>query len=272
MIDWDDAFVNAVHVPPEERDPDRWAEVAAAFRDARPEGTFEVLTYGPRPRNALDLFHPAEEPRGLVVFVHGGYWHTLDRHYWSHLSQGALAAGWSVAMPGYTLAPDATITEITREVAAAIECAAAKVKGPIRLIGHSAGGHLVARMACADSPLAPDVLARVRRIIPLSGVFDLLPLLGIKMNETLRLTPDEAAAESPARLAQGAEIPILLWVGANERPEFLRQTRLMSEAWRPGGRPLPQRYDEGKNHFTVVSQLADPESALNRALTRALTD
>lgn len=266
MIDWDDAFVNAVNVPQEERDPEAWAEIAAAFRGARPARTFETLTYGPKERNQIDLFRPEGTARGLVVFIHGGYWHSLHRFHWSHLSQGALAAGWAVAMPSYTLAPEATIAEITREVAAAIACAAAAVDGPVRLIGHSAGGHLVARMACSDAPLAADVLARVKRIIPLSGVFDLTPLLGIKMNETLRLTREEAAAESPALLERAGEIPMLLWVGANERPEFLRQTRLMSEAWRPGDRPLPQRYDEGKNHFTVVTQLADPDSPLTRAL------
>ncbi|WMS42365.1 alpha/beta hydrolase [Acuticoccus sp. MNP-M23] len=266
MIDWDDAFVNSVHVPQEERDPDAWAEIAASFRGARPDGTFETLTYGTKERNQLDLFRPEGEARGLVVFVHGGYWHSLHRSYWSHLAQGALAAGWAVAIPGYTLAPEARIAEITREVAAAINCAAGAVAGPVRLIGHSAGGHLVARMACTDVPLDADVSARIERIIPLSGVFDLTPLLAIKMNDKLRLTAEEAAAESPARLERRGEIPILLWVGANERPEFLRQTRLMSEAWRPGGRPLPQRYDEGKNHFTVVTQLADPDSPLTRAL------
>ncbi len=266
MIDWDDAFVNSVNVLEEERDPDAWAAIAKAFREARPAGTFETLTYGPKERNALDLFRPEGEARGLIVFVHGGYWHSLHRHYWSHLAAGALDAGWAVAMPSYTLAPEARIAEITQEVGAAITRAAEAVGGPVRLIGHSAGGHLVARMACADTPLGAEILARIEKIIPLSGVFDLTPMLLIRMNETLRLTPEEAEAESPALLARGADIPVLLWVGANERPEFLRQTRLMSERWRPGGQPLPQVYDDGKNHFTVVTQLADRDSPLTRAL------
>ena len=97
---------------------------------------------------------PEGRPKGLVVFVHGGFWKALDKSFWSHLARGSVESGYAVAMPSYTLCPTVRISEITREIAAAVERAAAMVEGPLFLTGHSAGGHLVTRMISATSPLA----------------------------------------------------------------------------------------------------------------------
>ncbi|MFC6688354.1 alpha/beta hydrolase [Jhaorihella thermophila] len=258
MIDWDDAFDNSGHVPGSADLPDIWAREAAAFRaSARPELD---VAYGPGPRNRLDLFRPEGTSRGLVVFVHGGYWHKFDKSFWSHLARGPLAHGWAVAVPSYTLAPEARIARITREIGQAIAHAASLVEGPIRLTGHSAGGHLVARMVCDDSPLPPLVLSRLARVVPISGVHDLRPLLQTKMNDQLHLDETEARTESPALHARKGATPVTLWVGAAERPEFLRQTRLIAEAWAGAG--IRDIYEPGKNHFSVVEGLTDPASPL----------
>ncbi len=122
----------------------RWPKQAAAFRREmlKEERASLDLSYGKGERNLVDIFYPENEPKGLLVFVHGGYWYRFDKSDWSHLAAGALDNGWIVAMPSYTLCPDITISGITREVAKAIEFVAADIKGPIRLAGHSAGGQL----------------------------------------------------------------------------------------------------------------------------------
>ena len=191
--DWDDAYANAPHIPGGERYPEAWVEPARAFRSAHPP---ETVAYGEHPREALDLFRPDGAARGLVAFVHGGYWIRLDRSYWSHLAAGPLARGWAVAMPSYVLAPEARVGEIGRRVARAIGAAAALVKGPIRLAGHSAGGHLVTRAMVGDD-LPPEVSARVARCLPISGLFDLRPLLATALRGDLRLDAAEAAARAP---------------------------------------------------------------------------
>jgi arylformamidase len=204
MIDWTDAFDNSGYVPGSDALPALWAARAAAFREVvAAEGLAELgLPYGPGERNRLDLFRPGSTPpHGLVVFVHGGYWQRMDRSFFSHLAEGARAQGWAVAVPSYTLAPAARISEITQEIAAAIAAAADRVEGPIRLAGHSAGGHLVSRMACEGGPLPEAVAARVDRVLSISGIHDLRPLLLSQMNEVLHLTEQEARAESPALLA-----------------------------------------------------------------------
>lgn len=255
-IDWNEAFDNSGHVPGAAALPAQWAAAAAGFRAALGGRAETDLAYGPAPRNRLDLFHPEGRPRGLVVFVHGGYWHKFDKSFWSHLAAGPLAHGWAVAIPSYTLAPEARIAGITTEIAAAIGTASGRIAGPLRLAGHSAGGHLVARMACAGGPLADAAAARLARVVSISGVHDLRPLLLTGMNATLGLDPAEARAESPA-LQRPGPAPATFWVGAAERPEFLRQTRLIAESW--GARDI---YEAGRNHFTVVEGLADPGSPL----------
>ncbi len=268
MIDWDDAFDNSSYVAGADRLPERWSDAASAFRaDAEAAGRADIdLAYGPAARNRVDLFRPAGNPAGLVVFVHGGYWHKLDKTFWSQLAAGPLAADWAVAIPSYTLAPAARITEITREICAAIEFVADRVDGPLRLAGHSAGGHLVSRMVCTDIDLSPALRARLEKIVSISGVHDLRPLTLTRMNEILRLDADEAAAESPALQEPVDGVDIAIWVGAGERPEFLRQARLLAERWqRPG---VTDHYEPGRDHFSVVEGLADPASPLVAELLR----
>ena len=108
------------------------------------------ISYGQSLRQRFDLFLPENPPKGLFVFVHGGYWLRFDKSDWSHFAQGPLAHGWAVAMPSYDLCPSVSIAQITRQISQAIMQSAARIAGPLILAGHSAGGHLVARMACAD--------------------------------------------------------------------------------------------------------------------------
>lgn len=257
MIDWDDAFDNSSYVPGSGRLASLWAARAAECR-AEFGGELD-LPYGDNPRNRLDLFRPGEKAKGLVVFVHGGYWQKFDKSYWSHLAAGPLAAGWAMAIPSYTLAPEARLTRIAAEIRAATEEAARHVSGPVRLAGHSAGGHLVARMACTDGPL-PE---RVDRVISISGIHDLRPLLATRMNAALHLDAAEAAAQSPALLPRRPGLSMTCWVGANERPELVRQTRLLSEAW-----GVPNVFAPGHEHFSVVEELGRPGSALLNELLK----
>ncbi|MEM7440780.1 MAG: alpha/beta hydrolase [Pseudomonadota bacterium] len=263
MIDWTDAFENGAYIEGSAALRDIWQAEAAAFRDNWPTQTLGAA-YGSAPRQCYDLFQ-TETQRGTVIFVHGGYWHQTDRSWWSHLAAGPLAHGWSVAMPSYTLAPEARISQITAEIAQAVCAIAAAQPGPIRLTGHSAGGHLASRMAVAG--VLPDaVRARVELTVSISGVHHLEPLKASKMNEILQLDAHEAEAESPALQDPAEGTNILFWVGAGERPEFLRQNRMIAEAWSRKGADVSEQYDAGENHFSVVGKLADPDSPLVKSL------
>jgi len=244
VLDPDRAYQNGAFIPGSADMPARWAAEAAAFRDiARAELN---QPYGAGPRQQFDLFHPAGTPKGLMVFVHGGYWLAFGRESWSHLAAGAIQRGWAVAMPSYTLAPQARIADITAEIATAVTAAAARFTGPVVVTGHSAGGHLAARMGN---------LGLAARVVPISPVAELSPLMQTDMQANLRLTEDECATESPARLPLRTQAHV--WVGAEERPAFLWQARLLSEEWACPWTPAP-----GQHHFDVVEDLTDPGSAL----------
>ena len=262
--DWDDAYSNGAYIAGGELYPAKWDARAKAFRaEMQAAGRAELdLPYGATARERLDLFHPAGKVEGLAVFVHGGYWMAFDKSSWSHLAVGALARGWVVCMPSYTLAPEARISDITQQVARAIRFVSDRVAGELRLAGHSAGGHLATRMVCADSPLPQDVRGRIGHVVSISGLHDLRPLLRTKMNATLRMDDAEAIAESAALQRPMERCSVTCWVGSDERPEFLRQNDLLVNIWTGLGASIQGIHAETRHHFNVIEDLADPTSKL----------
>ena len=253
ITNWSDEYDNVGHIPDAVGFIEKWSKLAQAFRD---NANLQInIPYENKERNLFDLFHPEGRAKGLFVFVHGGYWLRFDKSFWSHLAQGPLAKSYAVAMPSYTLCPDATISEITTEVTASIEAAAERIEGPIILCGHSAGGHLVTRQLCEDTTLDKTVLERVAKVISISGVHDLRPLLNIVQNETINLDEREALQESPALLKPRLNIPVDCIVGADERPEFIRQNDLLANIWLGMGVVTNTVHVDGKHHFDVIDDL-----------------
>lgn len=267
IADFNDAYENSSHIPGGDGYIERWQNDAAAFRAGlRGEGRIrEGLAYGDGERNRYDLMLPKQAPRGLFVFVHGGYWVRFDRHFWSHFAQGPLERGFAVAMPSYTLCPDVRIADITREVAAAIAHVAKDIDGPVILSGHSAGGHLASRMMCADNVLDGSVRDRVQCLMSISGVHDLRPLMRLDRNAQLRIDETEAYLESPALLRPCDGTRLIAWVGAAERNEFLRQNALLANAWTGLGAEVLEVAEPDRHHFNVIDGLRNPDHGVLRA-------
>ncbi|MCM2563059.1 alpha/beta hydrolase [Lutimaribacter sp. EGI FJ00015] len=261
-MELDDAYANAAHIPGSDAYPDRWARQAAAFREGVIEqGLAELdVDYGDTPRQRFDLFLPRETPKGLFAFVHGGYWLRFDKSVWSHLAGGMLHNGWAVAMPSYDLAPQVEIARITWQIARFCEVAGQMVAGPIRLAGHSAGGHLVARMA-VPGVLPRRLAERLAHVMPISPVADLRPMLKTSMNAQFRLDEAGAAAESPVLQRPVKGLPVTVWVGGDERPAFLDQAQWLADAW-----GCDHVVDPGKHHFDVIDALADADSKMVQTL------
>lgn len=261
MANLDDAYANGAYIDGAEAYPPRWARAAEAFRLALADRAEIGLSYGDTPRQVYDFFMPDVSPLGTLIFVHGGYWRAFDRSSWSHLAAGALAQGWAVAMPSYDLCPEVRISQITQQIGQAIQTIAARTEGPISLAGHSAGGHLVARML--DPEVLPDPVGqRLRAVVPISPLSDLRPLMQTAMNDDFQLDTAEAEAESPLMMTKRLAAQITVWVGAQERPAFLGQARWLSEAWAADLMIAPARH-----HFDVIDPLAEPDSNLTRLLT-----
>jgi arylformamidase len=264
ISDWDDAYDSAAHIADAEIFPRLWAARAASFEaDGLAAGRAELdCAYGESLRERLDLFFPHGPLKGLVVYVHGGDWIRFDKSSSSHFAEGAVRRGWAVAVPSHELAPAARIRDIAQAIARAIAYAAARVPGPIALTGHGSGGHLVARMACLDGPLAAAERARLARVAPISGLFDLRPLMRTRMNATLRLDEAEAVAESPALTRPLPGLHLTAWVGGDERPEFIRQSELIANIWTGLGAAAKCVRLSGRHHYDVMADLCDSESQL----------
>ncbi len=261
-MDYDDAYANGPYIAGADDYPPRWLKASGdwAFIQGTEGRRRDGLPYGDSARQRFDLFYPEGAAKGLMVFVHGGYWLKFDRSYWFHLAQSAVAHGWAVAMPSYDLCPEVRIADITLQIASAVNVAAGMVDGPVILCGHSAGGHLVARMV-EPGLLDPAVAARLQRVMPISPVSDLRPLIHTAMNADFRLTEADAAAESPVLMSDRLDVPVTVWVGADERPVFLDQARWLAEAW-----GAAHVIDPDKHHFDVIDALADPDSTMIKTL------
>jgi acetyl esterase/lipase len=260
MMQLDDAFAQAAHIPDGAFYPDRWAERARDFRLSLGARASLGVSYGPTARQAYDLFLPEEAPAGTLVFVHGGYWLRNDRSSWSHLAAGALARGWAVAVVEYDLCPRVRIADITGQIARAVTRLARATEGPISLAGHSAGGQLVARMLAPDM-LAPDIMARIHAVVPIAPVADLRPLLQTSMNGAFEMDLADAEAESPV-LQPAPQRPVTIWVGSDERPALLEQSAALADAW-----AVPRVVAQGLHHFDIIDALEDPQSDMVGFLT-----
>ncbi len=203
----------------------------------------------------------------LLVFVHGGYWQALSAADSMYLAPGALARGWSFAAIEYTLAPAAGLAIMVDEVRAAL--AALATHGPfseVVLAGHSAGGHLVAMSALVSPPPLP-----LDRVVLLSGVYDLRPLVHTTVNEPLGLDDTTAADASPALLPVAATLRTLLAVGDNETDAFIAQQRVYAARLRAAGCPTTDRVITGRHHFDIVDDLVDPTTHIGGFTMAATT-
>ncbi|MBX3581710.1 MAG: alpha/beta hydrolase [Rhizobiaceae bacterium] len=268
ILNWDDAYTNGAHIAGGDRWPDAWAGPAKAWREERAAAGKARLDvkYGSGSSNRFDLFLPDMDSRGLVIFIHGGYWMKFDQRFWSHLAKGPVERGYTVAMPTYTLCPENRIAGITKEIGQAVEKIAGMVAGPIRIAGHSAGGHLATRMVCADTPLSDRVRQRIRGVVSISGLHDLRPLMRTGLNETLKIDAAEARSESPIFLDPLEGIPVTFWVGGAERSEFIRQSELLANCWIGTGGATALVVEPDRHHFNVIDGLTESEHPLTCAV------
>ncbi len=252
-------------------EPVRWARQSAAFREGFGGYAALDVPYGETPGMRLDLFAPSSGGNHPVhVYIHGGYWQRTDKSDYSFLAGALVEAGACVVIVNYTLCPASTVAGIVDEVREALAWTWRHVAGHggdpdrIHISGHSAGGHLTAMMALTRWPeLAPDLPADlVKTGIPISGVFDVEPLVHTPINDPLGLDVASARALSPLLLEGAAEVPLAFAVGGDESEEFRRQSVAMAERWRSLGGEAGEVACPRRHHFNVIDDLADPQSAL----------
>jgi arylformamidase len=245
----------------------RWGEASAR---ARASMTCHLdVPYGDRPGETIDLFPARKGDGSCMMFIHGGYWRSLDKKDFSFLAPAWVDAGVSLAVVNYDLCPRVSMEEIVRQMLRASRWLWLNAEeygmdqDRLHVAGHSAGGHLTAMLMCAVWPAFDRALPRDlwKGGLAISGVYDLRPLLEVEwLNGDLKLEPASALKLSPAFLPPSTRAPVMTCVGGDESSEFLRQNALLGSRWRgafAGNIAAP-----GKHHFSVIDGLADQKSAL----------
>lgn len=236
------------------------------------------VRYGPTVDEYLDVFPAARPDAPVLVFVHGGYWVMASPREFSFVARGLAALGITTVIPNYSLCPAVTLDEITRQNRAAVAWTHANIRrwngdpARIHVAGHSAGGQqtgmIVATDWARDYGLPADL---VKGALPVSGLFDLGPFPYSFLQPSLQLTWDCVARQSPLRhIPAAGGPPLLVAVGARETPEFLRQSRTYTDAWRAAGHAADLLELPGADHFTAIHGFADAGSPLLQRLARLM--
>jgi arylformamidase len=260
----DAAYNNGAAVKNSEQKLAEFTARGAATR-ARP-GALLDLAYGPRPRNRIDIVPCGRAGAPLFAFIHGGYWQRNSKETFACMAEGPLARGFDAALIGYTLAPDASLTEIVGEARAAVRWLRAKgpalgvASGNLILCGWSAGAHLTAMvLAEADAGLA------------ISGLYDLAPCRLNYVNDKLKLALDEQFALSPIRILPDSSPPLTVAYGTGELPEMQRQSRDYAAARRATRLPTQELPLAGHDHYSILEELANPDGVLTRCLVEMVS-
>ena len=252
----------------------RWAE---GSQKARATMTAHLdLRYGEMPGETIDLFPSRRGDGSCMMFIHGGYWRSLDKRDFSFLAPAFVTGGISLAVVNYDLCPKVSMDEIVRQMLRASRWLWLHAEDygmdqdRLYVSGHSAGGHLTAMLMSAlwpvfDSRLPKDLW---KGGLAISGVYDLRPIMSVDwLNVDLRLDADAAQRLSPAFIPPATRAPVMTAVGGDESSEFLRQNALLGERWKSA---FAGDYTvKGANHFSVMDALADEKGALYQA-TRKL--
>ncbi|MCU0868939.1 MAG: alpha/beta hydrolase [Burkholderiales bacterium] len=268
-------YNNRAAVPEFAQHFDRWTRLSKTARD---ELDCDLdIPYGDHPMEKIDIFRAEGRSRALLMFIHGGYWRSLDKRDHSFLATELVKRGVTVAMPNYALCPSVKVDDIVRQMLKATAWVYrtgsryGAFGNSLYLAGHSAGGHLATMMMAAqwDRFDAELPATMIEGALTLSGVYDLTELLQVpSLNTDLRLDETSAVKLSPAFMRPATNAPVWTAVGGREIAGFLDQHQLLRTQWKDvvtADIPCPD-----DNHFSIVERFADPKSALFDAALRMM--
>jgi len=263
-LDLEAEYNNRQRVPEHPEIQGRWKTASEARRK---EGKVDLdLKYGSGERNRYDIYHASSGGNGapLVVYIHGGYWHRGDRKDNGFVAKEMNARGVTVALPSYSLCPDVAVIDIVAELRRCLKAIWERTKQRPVVVGHSAGGHLAAAMLATDWTKVGGVPADlVKSAYAISGVFELSPLLSTSINDPLKLDAAKAREASPLLWPPPSkDRTFVAAAGGDEGQEFFRQALDITATWSKAGVKAECVIVPNTNHFTIVEELARPESAM----------
>lgn len=243
----------------------RWQE-----RTNRLSGQSHVrtdLSYGDGERDKLD-FYSAGQGSPLLIYIHGGYWQRGDKNLYGWISEAFVQHGISVAVPNYNLTPSVRIGQIAPQLQRAVLTLWQQAdtlgfaRDNMTVMGHSAGGHLTAMMMATQWPEIDAALPSqlFHGAVPISGIFELEPLVHTSINTGPGMDIDEARANSPCHIPPVTDATQLVAVGGGETTELIRQSDDHATRYQTAQRSMPRYTVPGADHFDALEPLAQADS------------
>jgi arylformamidase len=279
---WYDSMYNNRALVPNFADHfSNWIEGSKA---ARANLTCQLdIAYGDGPNETLDIFPATKANAPVVVFIHGGYWRSLDKSDHSFVAPPLHDMGACVVVVNYALCPGTpnepvTIPDIAMQMTHALAWVwqnIAKFGGnpkDVVVAGHSAGGHLAAMLLACDWKAVDKTIPAhwIQKALSISGLYDLAPLRKTPfLQESLKLTANHARIASPALWPRPKKGVLYTVAGGDESPEFLRHNRLIHQTWGPKSVPVCEALP-GLNHFNIVTDLSRKGTRLNTLMKQLI--
>ena len=241
------------------------------------------IAYGDGPNETLDIFPAKKANAPVVVFIHGGYWRSLDKSDHSFVAPPLHDMGACVVVVNYALCPGTpkqpvTIPDIALQMTHALAWVwrnIAQYGGnpkDVVVAGHSAGGHLAAMLLACDWKSVDKTLPAhwIQKALSISGLYDLTPLRKTPfLQDSLNLTAQHARMASPALWPRPKKGILYTVAGGDESAEYLRHNRLIHQTWGPKTVPVCGAL-KGLNHFSIVMDLTQKGTRLNTLMKQLI--
>jgi arylformamidase len=267
----DRQYNNRLQVPEWSTHLQRWADTS---REAEKKySPVKNIAYGEGSLETLDIFPSSQPDSKVLVFIHGGYWHKLDKSDFQFVGEGFHSYNITIVNINYPLAPSASMDQIVNSCRMALQWVVKNIRDhngdptQLYLCGYSAGGHLVTMMMTNDFTFADWVplTQNVRAVCSLSGLFNLEPIRLSEINEVLHLDGEIVLFNSPIYLKPVLNSPLLLVFGGNESDEFKTQSSDLFEKWK-GQTPVELIEMEEVNHYSIIEEAARAGSPLHEKI------
>ena len=269
----DRQYNNRLHVPDFATYFDRWESLSIQTDKESP--VIKDIAYGKLPREQLDIYPSSQPSSKTLIFIHGGYWHKLDKASFQFIAKAFGAYGITTVLINYPLAPEVSVDQILASCREAVRWLYQNISayngdpGELYISGHSAGAHLAVMLSATewkDFNLARDV---IKGVCAISGLYNLIPIRHSEINLVLKMDTETAIRNSPVQLLPITQFPLLIVVGSNETDEFLDQSRELYASWKESI-PVEIVEIQGLNHYSIVETMLDPESCLHQLMLRQM--